>query len=428
MSHHNLRRNIDQPRQHSETVKQNNNKVVHKQQQFVPNPNVNYNVHAFYYPWYCTPETDGDWMHWNHPYLQHWNREIAKRYPSEKEHHVPPDDIGASYYPQLGPYSSADPTIIKQHFKWFVEAKIGVAVVSWIPPHQHDDNGPPIAQRLPQLLDLALEFGIKVAIHMEPYDKRTPESFENDVRMIIEAYGNHPALYKLIKKTTTNNNNDGGDCEFPVLYVYDQYRIPAAGWKHMFQNYGGKNSNGNDNDGDCTSYFPAITLALIVERKHWHEYVLDAGFDGGYTYFASKSFTYGSNPSNWRHLQEQSMTTSATGNLDNINQQKYFVPSVGPGYDDAQVRPWNNVNTHERGKMGNYYAFEWAAAIQAGVSMVSITSFNEWHEGTQIEPAKPFSTSRLRNQHESYRDYGTGGPMMYLDLTRTWVEKLEQHH
>lgn len=43
------------------------------------------------------------------------------------------------------------------------------------------------------------------------------------------------------------------------------------------------------------------------------------------------------------------------------------------------------------------------AAVNSGAELVSITSFNEWGEGTQIEPA---------------RDYGPGGPEMYLDLTK----------
>lgn len=43
---------------------------------------LNYNVHVFYYPWYGTPEFDGGkYLHWNHEYLQHWEKRIASRYP-----------------------------------------------------------------------------------------------------------------------------------------------------------------------------------------------------------------------------------------------------------------------------------------------------------------------------------------------------------
>ena len=66
---------------------------------------------------------------------------------------------------------------------------------------------------------------------------------------------------------------------------------------------------------------------------------------------------------------------------------KIFVPSLGPGYDDSRVRPWNSGNTRDR-KNGQYYKNFWENALSiAGsggknVKFISITSFNEWHEGT----------------------------------------------
>src|ERR1700739_2398181 len=59
-------------------------------------------------------------------------------------------------------------------------------------------------------------------------------------------------------------------------------------------------------------------------------------------------------------------------------------PSVGPGYDarrgsgDPHLKPRRN---------GATYDAMWRAAISSGADAVTITSFNEWHEGTQIEPA-----------------------------------------
>ncbi|MGB1601799.1 MAG: hypothetical protein ACPIOQ_54230 [Promethearchaeia archaeon] len=41
-------------------------------------------------------------------------------------------------------------------------------------------------------------------------------------------------------------------------------------------------------------------------------------------------------------------------------------------------------------------------AQQPPPSIVSLTSFNEWHEGTQLEPASA--------RRDSYLDYGNVGP------------------
>ena len=82
-----------------------------------------YNVHAFYYPWYGNPKHDGKYLHWNHDYLPHWNKEEAKKWKSGQ--HVPPNDIGSNYYPALGPYSSKDPEVIAKHMEMMKSAKIG---------------------------------------------------------------------------------------------------------------------------------------------------------------------------------------------------------------------------------------------------------------------------------------------------------------
>lgn len=57
-------------------------------------------------------------------YLPHWDHNKNLRYPTDRRH-VPPADIGASYYPLLGPYSSRDPDVIDQHMYDIRRARIG---------------------------------------------------------------------------------------------------------------------------------------------------------------------------------------------------------------------------------------------------------------------------------------------------------------
>lgn len=86
-------------------------------------PPPNYNVHVFYYTWYGNPRFDGKYIHWNHPYLPHWNPKIALGYATGT--HQPPDDIGANFYPALGAYSSRDPSVIEVHMQQLRTAAIG---------------------------------------------------------------------------------------------------------------------------------------------------------------------------------------------------------------------------------------------------------------------------------------------------------------
>ena len=82
-----------------------------------------YEIHTFYYPWYGNPQHDGKYIHWNHPFLPHWNKKEAKKW--RQDSHVPPDDVGANFYPSLGPYSSKDVDVVDKHMQIMRFARIG---------------------------------------------------------------------------------------------------------------------------------------------------------------------------------------------------------------------------------------------------------------------------------------------------------------
>jgi len=94
-----------------------------------------------------------------------------------------------------------------------------------------------------------------------------------------------------------------------------------------------------------------------------------------------------------------------------------FIPCVGPGYLDLRVRPWNGANTRDRDG-GRYYDHLFRSAIAAAPGVIGITSFNEWHEGIQIESAVPKAIPDF-----VYKDYGRREPDYYLDRTAYWVER-----
>ena len=70
----------------------------------------------------------------------------------------------------------------------------------------------------------------------------------------------------------------------------------------------------------------------------------------------------------------------------------------------------------------------WRAAIRAHADRVTVTSYNEWHEGTQIEPAAPGRHNRYR--YHSYEGawglHGRAAATSYLTRTRYWVDVLRK--
>ena len=72
-------------------------------------------------------------------------------------------------------------------------------------------------------------------------------------------------------------------------------------------------------------------------------------------------------------------------------------PSVGPGYNAARATSDHRVRSR---RAGATYDGMWRAAIAAEPDRITITSYNEWHEGTQIEAARARPTSDLRGLRE----------------------------
>ncbi len=102
------------------------------------------------------------------------------------------------------------------------------------------------------------------------------------------------------------------------------------------------------------------------------------------------------------------------------------LPSVGPGYDATRATGDKRIKPRRDGRT---YDSMWTAAIHSKPDGVTITSYNEWHEGTQIEPARtapPGNAAKL--SYESYESayglHGRAAQRAYLDRTRFWVRTL----
>jgi hypothetical protein len=84
--------------------------------------------------------------------------------------------------------------------------------------------------------------------------------------------------------------------------------------------------------------------------------------------------------------------------------EKLFCATVLPGYDDSHIgRKSPQILEREDGEV---YRSTWRQAIASHAPWVAITTFNEWHEGSDIEPS---------------REYGDE----YIKMTRRFAEELK---
>lgn len=333
-------------------------------------PDPNDHVFGFYYDWYGTEPIDGRNYHWAHKVLD------------DSGAFIPGIDhnIASNFYPKGGIYSSRERGTIRRHMRQMAEARIGVVCVTW---WKESDIG---NEALPAILDEALATGLKVCFHIEPYAGRTAESVRDDIAQLNKQYGEHPALYRI-----------GGK---PVYFCYDSYLISVEEWEHILRPDGAGTLRGTPDD--------AVVIALLVKDEE-RDAIRTAGFDGFYTYFAATGFSEGSTPELWPSMAEWAQQNDLI-----------FIPCVGPGYEDTRIRPWNGSCSRDR-EQGAYYQRMFDAAIASRASYIGITSFNEWHEGTQLEPAEPHSIQTF-----TYDDYAPLSPDYYLKATADYITHFEQ--
>lgn len=142
--------------------------------------------------------------------------------------------------------------------------------------------------------------------------------------------------------------------------------------------------------------------ALIIANTTKGSWVTDGHFDGLYNYATL-------------HLEE-------SGGFDwarSLPPDSLYVPSVIPGFSAKRVG--YAERTYVPRENGGTFKAQWASALGTGVepALVTITSFNEWHEGSMIEPPQ-FGLSNGNGY--AYEDFDSLLPEGYLSLTREWVE------
>src|SRR5512147_3133791 len=306
-------------------------------------------VHIFYYPWYGT-----------NPY-RHW----------DQGGHTPPNDIGANFYPVLGPYDSGDfAGVVTTHMQQIQQAGVGVIVLSWWGQGSYDDS------KATGIMDIANQYGLKVAFHIEPYGGRTANSVVSDVNYINSRYGNHPAYYR-----------DAEHGNRPAFYVFETYLI--------------------------TDWSPIASLKStnIILQQTAEDFTQTPNFGGLYTYDGiAGTFAPG-----WA-------VASAYAQANNM----IWAPSVAPGYIDDRAVPGNTTPTVDRNN-GASYDKEWQNVLNPSngqPTWISITSFNEWHEGSQIEPARntPPSGYGYLTYFNTYGLTGAAAESAYITRTKYWMD------
>jgi hypothetical protein len=291
---------------------------------------------------------------------------------------VPPEDISSDYYPALGAYSSKDPAVVAQHMEWLTQAGIGVIITSWWGQGSWED------QVVPLLLQTAESYGIKVAFHIEPYNGRTPNQLVSDIQYLYKKYGSSPAFFR----STTSSQYSPNSQPRGMFFVWNMEGHNETKYSYWQQAL------------DQIHALPEG--ALVIANSTDAGWVEGSHFDGLYNYATL-------------HLDYNSFGWARSLPSDTL-----YVPSVLPGFSARRIE--YPTDTYVPRLNGDTYNKQWTAALGTGIQpeLVTITSFNEWHEGSMIEPLNPAMND---GRGYNYIEFGALPPDGYLTMTRDWINK-----
>jgi len=109
---------------------------------------------------------------------------------------------------------------------------------------------------------------------------------------------------------------------------------------------------------------------------------------------------------------------------------KQFIPAVSPGFNDRGVRSGHQPCSRKLNNESNAFGTLFSGMLDrvtADTNMVMVTSWNEWHEDTQIEPVAAAPATNLDDGVASgdYTDglYYNGYSTLYLNILRIFTRE-----
>jgi hypothetical protein len=255
-------------------------------------------------------------------------------------------------------YNSYERSTIERHVQQAKSVGIDAFALNWLGPANPTDTN------LQTLLSVASPAGFSTAID---FDMNSP--FINSAADVVTNL-NYASRYFADKAWFRYDGR-------PVVFFYGIRRYDPGTWAAIRDQVDPGHSAVWIGEGDNFSYL--------------------AVFDGIHPY----SIAWAPNPAG-QLASYASRTRQTPGRL--------WVATVMPGYDDTHCGRGAAGFARARGD-GTFYRQTWEGAMATQPAMISITSWNEWVEGSTIEPSQGYGDLYLRLTKEYSAMYKSGAPV-----------------
>jgi len=305
-------------------------------------------VLAFYYAWYGTPWGTGvlrEWAGWN---IYGYDPEKVTR--GRRETPTP-------CYPLDGLYDSSSDYTVRRHIYQAKQAGLDGFIVSWwgFPDRVGRGTSARSADAtLRKLLEISPEdFQITLYYETAEYGGESVlTNLREDLRRIADEYCKSPRWLKVEGR--------------PVVVVYgrvmEQVRRACE---------------------DDVEEWRAVRGEL--ETEGYELFLIGDSLDPEYVEPMDGLHTYNPIGFTTRGVDLGPLYRRAAEALH--ERGKLFAATVTPGFDHDKVRWPSGERLLEPRRDGGYYIDSWDVALSCDPDWIFVTSWNEWYEGSQIEPS-----------------------------------------
>ena len=262
------------------------------------------------------------------------------------------------------PYGSSERATIERHVSQARAAGIDALVQSWYGPGGGASN--PTESNFRTLLDvIAVQGGLRAAVDFEAGSPffATRGDVQSALATLLATHVRHPGYLTV-----------GGK---PVIFFWYNTRFGVDDWQAIRDAVDPNRSSIWIAEGTNTDYLRV--------------------FDGLHLY----SIAWSANP----QATLNSWGSKVRAKSADLGAFKYWVSTAMPGWDDTRT---GRANAYARSRAdGEYYRQSFNGATSSGADWVVVTSFNEWVEGSQIEPSVTygdFYLERTRDFANAFRN------------------------
>jgi glycoprotein endo-alpha-1,2-mannosidase len=351
---------------------------------FTTVPQGDYYVGAYYYPWYNNNIFhNGSDPIGNNTTVFHLNPQIT---------------------PQLGWYNQHNASVISQHYKWARYAGIDFFITSYWGMGSDEDN-----TIRNYMFDNPDRGDIKLAVFLEPRITPTGNSITaadvtNQTNYLCDNYFNRPGYMRIDNK--------------PVIFIYITRAMTDANLSMCISSI--RTAATDKGIGDVYIVGDEVWGSPNISQKTPRVSQMDA---------VTNYDIYG-NLGRMSHVTDSKLNTWQNNNTawkNFVNSLgKQFIPAVSPGFNNRQgtdMPACSRKLNNESSAFGSLFSamLDRAKLSTDTKNMIIVTSWNEWHEDTEIEPtisSPPSNNDDSGTQYYTQGLYYEGYGMRYLNILR----------